>query len=193
MRPSLSIVVIAGNHDAAGRLEAPRPLLATIGTRVVGNVRRRDGRFDAAHHLVGLPNRRGETAAQVLALSYPTAACLPPLAQFDGDVALATAALYAEAMAASASLRQGLPLIVTGHLHVAGGLESEGSERRILVGGQHARHRQASDQVTTGYGCDLDVGGRHLLGCHGNLTLLAMGVLGLGGFALGLGRCCRRG
>jgi exonuclease SbcD len=32
----------------------------------------------------------------------------------------------------------GLPLVVTGHLHVAGGIESEGAERRILVGGQHA-------------------------------------------------------
>ena len=30
------------------------------------------------------------------------------------------------------------PLILTGHLHVAGGLESEGAERRILIGGEHA-------------------------------------------------------
>ncbi len=30
------------------------------------------------------------------------------------------------------------PLVVTGHLHVAGALESEGAERRILVGGEHA-------------------------------------------------------
>jgi exonuclease SbcD len=29
-------------------------------------------------------------------------------------------------------------LIVTGHLHVLGAIESEGAERRILVGGQHA-------------------------------------------------------
>jgi exonuclease SbcD len=29
-------------------------------------------------------------------------------------------------------------LIVTGHLHVAGSVETEGSERRILIGGEHA-------------------------------------------------------
>ena len=32
----------------------------------------------------------------------------------------------------------GLPFVLTGHLHVAGGIELEGAERRILVGGQHA-------------------------------------------------------
>jgi exonuclease SbcD len=32
----------------------------------------------------------------------------------------------------------GLPFVLTGHLHVAGGIESEGAERRILVGGQHS-------------------------------------------------------
>ncbi len=31
-----------------------------------------------------------------------------------------------------------MPFVLTGHLHVAGGIESEGAERRILVGGQHA-------------------------------------------------------
>jgi exonuclease SbcD len=30
------------------------------------------------------------------------------------------------------------PLVVTGHLHVAGAIESEGAERRILIGGEHA-------------------------------------------------------
>ena len=50
----------------------------------------------------------------------------------------ATADLYNEAMEAARPHLAGLPLLVTGHLHVAGGLESEGAERRILVGGQHA-------------------------------------------------------
>src|SRR5690606_12148810 len=33
----------------------------------------------------------------------------------------------------------GLPLILTGHLHVAGGAVSEMSERRIVVGGEEAQ------------------------------------------------------
>lgn len=136
--PQMTIVITAGNHDAAGRLEAPGTLLRAIGVHVIGNVRRRDGRIDALRHLVPLKTANGETRAHVLAVSYPTAACLPPLGRYDGDIARATRDLYAELMEGVLPHLAGLPLIVTGHLHVAGGLESEGAERRILVGGQHA-------------------------------------------------------
>ena len=141
-RPRMTTVMTAGNHDAAGRLEAPQALLSAIGVRVVGNVRRVGDRIDIGRHLAPLRSAGGEIAAHVLALSYPSAACLRSLNRLDGcdasPVVRATADLYAEAMEAARPLVAGLPLVVTGHLHVAGGLESEGAERRILVGGQHA-------------------------------------------------------
>ena len=142
-RPAMTIVVTAGNHDAAGRLEAPRPLLESIGVHVVGNVRRRDGVLDLARHLVPLRDASGEIAAQVLAVSYPTAACLPPLpalarAGEASPIVRAVRDLYDGLFEAARPNLHGRPLLVTGHLHVAGGLESEGAERRILVGGEHA-------------------------------------------------------
>jgi exonuclease SbcD len=144
-RPQMTMVVTAGNHDAAGRLEAPRALLNAINAHVVGNVRRLDGRIaDGRRHLVPLKTPRGDIAAHVLAVSYPTAACLPALGRFDATaeagspIIRATAALYGELMDATRAASAGLPLIVTGHLHVAGGVTSEGAERRILIGGQHA-------------------------------------------------------
>jgi exonuclease SbcD len=144
-RPSMTIVITAGNHDAAGRLEAPRPLLEAIGVRVIGNVRRRDGAIDPGHHLVPVRDASGEVAAQVLAVSYPTAACLPPLSSLGkiagGDpspIVRGVRDLYGQLFEAARPRLAGLPLLVTGHLHVAGGLESEGAERRILVGGEHA-------------------------------------------------------
>ncbi len=137
-RPQLSIVITAGNHDAARRLEAPGPLLKRWGVHIVGNVLRREGRVDFRRHVIPLKSPSGEVRANVLAVSYPTAACLPPLSAFGGDIARATADLYAELMEQAEPHLGGLPLVVTGHLHVAGGLESEGAERRILVGGQHA-------------------------------------------------------
>ncbi len=141
--PHMTIVITAGNHDAAGRLEAPAQLLRSMDVHVVGNIRRISGRIDAAHHLVPLRGTSGATKAHVLAVSYPTAACLPPfgsLAEGEGHSSIveATRALYAELMRETGAGRDGLPLIVTGHLHVIGGIESEGAERRILVGGQHA-------------------------------------------------------
>lgn len=137
-RPAMTIVLTAGNHDAAGRLEAPSPLLEAIGVRVVGNVRRREGALAIERHLVPVV-KDGEVAARILAVSYPTAACLPPLGREEGSpIVRAVRALYAQAMEAAAPHLCGLPLLVTGHLHVAGGTESEGAERRILVGGEHA-------------------------------------------------------
>lgn len=151
-RPQMTIVVTAGNHDAAGRLEAPGPLLRGIGVHVVGNVRRHDGAIDARRHLVPLKTDKGEIAAHVLAVSYPTAACLPPLGRYGGDIARATADLYAELMEGARPHLGGLPLVVTGHLHVAGGLESEGAERRILVGGEHAlSHRDLPGETEAAY------------------------------------------
>ena len=139
LRPDMQVVVVAGNHDAASRLEAPSPMLETFGVQVVGSVRRRDGSIDADRHLV--PVRvRGEVAAYVLAVSYPTAACLPTLvSEGDGSpVARAVGSLYDELWTSTRHRHGGVPVVVTGHLHVAGGMESEGSERRILVGGAHA-------------------------------------------------------
>jgi exonuclease SbcD len=140
-RPAMTIVITAGNHDAAGRLEAPRPLLDAIGVHVIGNIRRRDGAIDIARHLVPLKTGGG-VAAQVLAVSYPTAACLPSLATLaeagGSPIVQAVRSLYGQLFEAALPRLDGLPLVVTGHLHVAGGLESEGAERRILVGGEHA-------------------------------------------------------
>ncbi len=142
-RPAMTVVVTAGNHDAAGRLEAPRALLDAMDVRVIGNVRRIDGKIDAGRHLVPLRTPDGEIAAHVLAVSYPTPACLPSFARLDTEdgrspIVAATASLYEELYERSGAGRTGLPFLVTGHLHVAGGIESEGAERRILVGGQHA-------------------------------------------------------
>jgi DNA repair protein SbcD/Mre11 len=50
----------------------------------------------------------------------------------------ATRRLYVEAVNAARRRSGGKPLIVTGHLHCSGAIESEGAERRILVGGEHA-------------------------------------------------------
>jgi DNA repair protein SbcD/Mre11 len=141
-RPKMTTVIVSGNHDAAGRLEAPRPLLEAFKIRVVGNVRRHDGQIEASRHLVPIVDASGALAAHVLAVSYPTAACLPNLTRLDDEagspVVAGVRTLYAELLEMLRPQMDGLPFVATGHLHVAGGIESEGAERRILVGGQHA-------------------------------------------------------
>ena len=79
----------------------------------------------------------------MIAVSYPTAACLPALSRLElepdeTNVVRAVRELYQELAETLAPRLAGLPFLTTGHLHVRGGAESEGAERRILVGGQHA-------------------------------------------------------
>ena len=142
-RRGLNTVIVAGNHDAAGRLEAPHPLLAAFNVHVVGNVRRTLERVDCARHLLTLRDPAGEPYLHVLAVSYPTAACLPALSRLQADddessIIRAVRELYHELAEGLAPRLAGLPFLTIGHLHVRGGEESEGAERRILVGGQHA-------------------------------------------------------
>jgi exonuclease SbcD len=139
-RPSATIALVAGNHDPAGRLEAPRALFDLIGVVTVGTISRREGVIDPSVHLAPLRNPKGDVAAHLLLAPYPRAADLPIAV---GDVAgspivWSVRELYFEMIASAKRIIGESPLIVTGHLHVAGAIESEGAERRILIGGEHA-------------------------------------------------------
>lgn len=138
--PRATVVLIAGNHDPAGRLEAPRALFEFVGVHSIGVVTRREGGLDLAAHLLPLRDASGAVAAHLLALPYPRAADLPVAGPdiTGSPVVWGVRELYREAVAAARAKIGDAPLAITGHLHIAGGLESEGAERRILVGGEHA-------------------------------------------------------
>lgn len=150
--PHLQVVVIAGNHDSPGRLEAPTPLLEAHGTIVVGNVARApDGSVDLERLLVPLRRRDGTVGAWCLAVPF-----LRP-----GDVPRAAAdsaatrpdepgpapdpylhgitLLYRQAFALARSRCTGTEAIVAmGHCHMVDGQSSQDSERRIVIGGTEA-------------------------------------------------------
>lgn len=140
--PRVTVVVTAGNHDPAGRIDAPGPLVAALGVHTIGTVRRRDGALDLDRHLVALKDAGGDVRAHVLVLPHLGPGALPPLehdpALGGSPVVRAVTAFHAEVVAAARARVGAAPLIVTGHLTVAGGLASEGAERRILIGGEHA-------------------------------------------------------
>lgn len=140
--PGLTVIVTAGNHDPAGRLEAPRPLFAALGIQAIGTVARIDGAIDLDRHLVPLPDAEGAVAAHVLVLPYLGPASLPPIDRRSDEpgspVVRAVRAFHEAAIAAARARIGDAPLVVTGHLAVGGGIESEGAERRILIGGEHA-------------------------------------------------------
>lgn len=138
--PNAAIVLIAGNHDPAARLEAPRALFDFIHVVSIGVISREQDELNLRHHLIPLYDELGQLRASILALPYPRAADLPlgSSATQGSPLVEAVRVLYRDAIQTARRQNGAHPLILTGHLHIAGGLESEGAERRILIGGEHA-------------------------------------------------------
>jgi exonuclease SbcD len=151
--PQLDIVIIAGNHDSPGRLEAPGPLLAAHGTRVVGHVMRGDdGAIDLDRMVVPLTDRDGATKAWCVAVPFLRPGDVPRL-QADALAGMAAGdqpdafgaylggirLLYGQAYElARARAAPGQAIVAMGHCHMVGGDASPDSERRILIGGTEA-------------------------------------------------------
>jgi len=150
--PRLDIVVIAGNHDSPGRLEAPGPLLAAHGTRVVGHVvRSADGAIDLERLVVPLTGKDGGVAAWCVAVPFLRPGDVPRVQieapaepaenqpdAFDAYLA-GIRLLYRQAYElARARATDGQAIVAMGHCHMVGGDASPESERRILIGGTEA-------------------------------------------------------
>ncbi len=138
--PALDVVLIGGNHDSAGRLEAPGPLLAEFGVRVIGSLpRASDGAIDLDRLLVPLTDASGQVRALCAAVPFLRLPDLPPAPEGEEALVWGVGEIYREAIAAAAArLQPGQALIATGHCYMIGGELSELSERRILGGNQHA-------------------------------------------------------
>ncbi len=138
--PQLQIVVIAGNHDSPGRLEAPGPLLEAHGTTVIGNVvRDRDGAIDLERLIVPLRDKTGQIKAWCLGVPFLRPGDVPR-AEVAGDAYLnGIALLYKQAFALARSRREaGQAILAMGHCHMVDGQSSIDSERRIVIGGTEA-------------------------------------------------------
>ncbi len=142
--PSLDIVLIAGNHDSATRLDAPSPLLAALGVRVVGFVPRlSSGEIDVKQLLVPLHRADGEIGAWCLAIPFLRPSDVPQVLVADDAsqdaYSAGVAQLYQMTLAAALAQRKaGQALVAMGHCHLTGGEISQDSERNIVLGGTDA-------------------------------------------------------
>ncbi|MES2740782.1 MAG: exonuclease SbcCD subunit D C-terminal domain-containing protein [Pseudomonadota bacterium] len=138
--PQLNLVIVAGNHDSPGRLEAPGPLLEAHNTHVIGHAARdADGAIDLERLVLPLTDRDGAVHAWCLAIPFlrPGDVPRPPdLGEGQDPYLAGIALLYRQAMAlAVARRRPGQAIVAMGHCHMVGGEMSNDSERRIVVGG----------------------------------------------------------
>ncbi|BBN83887.1 nuclease SbcCD subunit D [Pseudoalteromonas sp. A25] len=147
LSPDLHIVLIAGNHDSANRIETAMPLLQHFNTHVVG-------RFDkhAPEKVVkSIATKNG--SAHVVAMPFLRAADITITSEISYQQAVSLA--YQQALEHALPLSENEPLILMGHLHAKGGDISSDSERNISIGGFEAINAnvfsQQADYVALGH------------------------------------------
>ncbi len=135
--PRLQLVVVAGNHDSAARLESPLPLLREMRTEIKGIVRKQNGKIDYEHLLVELKNAAGEVEALCLAVPFLRQGDYPVVETEGNPYAEGVKELYARLLKYALKKRtDGQALVAVGHLLATGSeiAEKDHSER-IIIGG----------------------------------------------------------
>lgn len=154
--PCLQVIIIAGNHDSAGRMEAPNPLFDGMNITVRGVVRHdAEGGIDLAHLIVPIYKKESlpvisqakasdmpeeellpitmnsdHIAAFCLAVPYLRRGDYPPSENYSKGIQALYQQLFREIK------EEGKPVIAMGHLQATGVelSENDRSERAVIGG-----------------------------------------------------------
>lgn len=122
----LQVIVTAGNHDSAARLEAPMPMLDVFNTSVSGVVHFVNDEIEYERMIVPLKN-----GGCCLAVPYLRMHDLPEADSYSEGVALLYNELYKRAKE-----RGHLPIVAMGHLQASGAEVSVGDDTEYaIIGG----------------------------------------------------------
>jgi len=145
--PHLQIIITAGNHDSAARLEAPNALLEDMNVVVKGIVRRTaEGAIDLDHLVVPLNG-----GGYCLAVPYLRQGDYPDAESYSKGVKAMYDALFEAAQSkASATNEAFAPIIAMGHLQATGSeiSENDRSERTIIGGLECVSPEAFADGIT---------------------------------------------
>ena len=135
--PGAQTVYTAGNHDAAGRLQAPAPLLDMIHVTVVGKTRDENYQIDPERLVVPLMNRSQEVQAWCLAIPFLRQTDVPHAHTKTPSFEDGVRNLYQQAFDVAERKRNGTqPIIAMAHGQMAGAQVSE-SERNACAPGSN--------------------------------------------------------
>jgi exonuclease SbcD len=168
--PDLQIIMTAGNHDSASRLESPKPLLESFNIYVIGLIeKKQDGSIDYEKLIIPLKNKDGVIKAWCIAVPFLRMGDYPIISDTENPYAAGVASFYTEAYDCACAKRQAKePIICMGHLHaqqtdmsevdktveraIMGGIECIGASafheeiRYVALGHIHKAQRIASKE-----------------------------------------------
>ncbi len=134
-QPNLDIIIIAGNHDSANRLDAPESLLKQLNINVVGQAKKKSEQL-----ILPLTDNKGHIKAWCVAVPFLRPTDLAEIEDESLDPLVeGVRKFYADLLTqAKKQCQADQAIIAMGHCYMSGGQSSEGSERKILGGNQHA-------------------------------------------------------
>ena len=148
-----TIIVIAGNHDSASFIEAPKSILDSMDCKVIGKT-------DPAHcdeQIIPLKNAEGKIEAAVCAVPYlrdrdiRTAVSGEDGKKQQDSRRKSTLLYYQNICRRARELYPEVPLIATGHFYASGGTVSEGNVIGTLSGIAASELPQEIDYLAMGH------------------------------------------
>ena len=136
--PALHIIITAGNHDSASRLEIPRPLLESSNIHIAGVVERDEhGNILYDKLMIPVNDTSGTTQAWVMAVPFLRAGDIDHLPGSVHPYSEGVETFYQNMYEKVKSLHQpGQALIAMGHMHTIRALSSPDDEiERPIMGG----------------------------------------------------------
>jgi len=117
--PNLQIIVTAGNHDSASRLESPKPLLESSNIHIVGLVEKDElGDVDYSKIIIPLKDKEDNTKVWCIAAPFLRMGDYPSIPDGANPYAEGVTAFYKAAYEKAALQKEpGQAIIAMGHLH----------------------------------------------------------------------------
>jgi DNA repair protein SbcD/Mre11 len=147
--PEIQIVVIAGNHDSAARLETPKPLLESSNVHIVGLIERKEGEIDYDNLIIPLKDSSGNVKVYCLAVPFLRLGDYPQVPNAKSPYIEGVTAFYKEACERAEQLvTEGQSIIAMGHLHTmnADMTDLDDEAERPIMGGVEGIAPDAFDQ-----------------------------------------------
>lgn len=136
-KPNIQIIIIAGNHDSPGRLEAPKSLLEAFNVNVVGMIECNGNKVNLDKLIIPMLDIQGKRAGLCLAIPFVRLGDYPSSANETLSYEQSIVNLYQEAYEYASSLLQPDEFIIAmGHLHTVGATTSvDDKSERLILGG----------------------------------------------------------
>jgi exonuclease SbcD len=136
--PNIQIVITAGNHDSASRLETPKPLLESSNIHIIGLVEKDfEGNIDYDKLIVPLHDNSDDVKAWCIAAPFLRMGDYPSVADCANPYTEGVTRFYQEAFElVCKKKRDSQPVIAMGHLHTYNAeiTDLDKSERLIMGG-----------------------------------------------------------